>query len=172
MSKHESVLPVEDPRRVDRVRERTPAHVLARIDGRTASTVFRIARQGPDAIVQRIEEIDREWDLDRMLAVQFAVMPALVELGRGRALRWNLLARGLQLAQLAHALIGWSPQAAILRRLGVRTQKEIDAERAALVELYRLISDSPDALEVAVLEAAEMVDEATPPSTRRDPARW
>ncbi len=171
MSNNESVLPVEDPRRVDRIRDRTPASVLAKIDGNTASTVFRIARQGPDAIRQRIEEIDREWDLERMLAVGFAVMPLVVEIGRHLRLRWNLLARGLQLAQITHALIGWSPQATLLRRLGVRTQKEIDAERAALVELYRLISDSPDALEVAVLEAADLVEEAILVE-RAEPVRW
>ena len=172
MSKHDTVLPVEDPRRVDRVRDRTPAHVLAKIDGETASTVFRIARQGPDAILERIERIDREWDLDRVLAAQFAALPLLVELVRGRALRWSLLARGLQLAQLAHVLVGWSPQAALLRRLGVRTQKEIDAERAALVELYRLIGESPDAIEVAVLEAAELVEEATLVSETGEPLAW
>jgi len=161
--KHVSDLPVEDPRRADRVRARTPDAVLARLDRRTATRVFRCAREGQESIARRIDALDREWDLERYLAVDFAVLTAVSEaLGRRGSRRWMAVFRAQQVFLLMHATIGWSPPSSVLRRLGVRTQKEIDAERAVLTELYHLLREEPEptfeagvAFDVAAGGAAE-----------------
>ena len=167
MKKHASDLPVEDPRRVDRVRDRTPAHVLARLDRRTAARVFRVARDGQDAIRRRIDELDREWDIERYLQVNFVVVSAIAEQrGRRGSRPWMALFRAQQLFLLMHATVGWCPPTALFRRLGVRTQKEIDAERAVLTELYHLLREEPQVVELDIAYEAA-VD--TSPGT---PVRW
>lgn len=147
----ENHLSIDDPRRSDRVRDRTPEHVLARIDHATAERILKVGREGPSAILRRIEQLDREWDLDRWLALNFTVATTYADL-RG----WTLLRRIQQLFLGSHALFGWSPPAAILRRLGVRTSKEIATERAVLVDLYRLSNE-----EIAVTEVEVVYEPAT-----------
>jgi len=145
MKKQEIDLPVEDPRRVDRVRERTSANVLAKLDRRTAARVFKCAREGAGAIEARIEELDREWDIERYLDVNFLAVSAISEeLGRRGNRVFMALFRAQQVFLLMHATIGWCPPTELFRRLGVRTQKEIDAERAVLTELYHLLREEPE----------------------------
>lgn len=169
MKKQDLDLPLDDPRRVDRVRERTSASVLAALDRRTAARVFRCARGGSAMIRQRIDQLDHEWDIERYLGINFVVLSAVAEQkGRHGSRPWMALFRAQQLFLLMHATIGWCPPTAVLRRLGVRTQKEIDAERAVLTELYHLLREEPEpeiiAVEVAYDAAAE-----TSPGT---PLRW
>jgi hypothetical protein len=135
-------LPLEDPRRADRVRARTPSSILDQIDARTSDSVFRAARSGPEAIERRIRAIDREWDLDRWMQLIFTV-GAVATVGR-RGRLWRVMARVQQAFMIGHAAFGWAPPAVLLRRLGVRTQKEIDTERGVLVELYHLLGESYD----------------------------
>jgi len=173
MRKHASELPVEDPRRVDRVRDRTPASVLARIDRKTATRVFAAARQGPEAIQARLNELDREWDIDRSLALGFLAVTALTEeLGRRRFRRAMYAFRIQQLAFGMHALLGWSPPTALLRRLGVRTQKEIDAERGVLVELGRLFSGEPEAPQIEIVDEVEIAYDPATETSEGTPLRW
>ncbi|HEX9172508.1 MAG TPA: hypothetical protein VF861_07590, partial [Telluria sp.] len=46
--------------------------------------------------------------------------------------RWLALALGVPAFMVQHALQGWCPPLAVLRRLGLRTVKEINDERFAL----------------------------------------
>jgi hypothetical protein len=142
MQRSQSELPVEDPRRVDRVRSHTARRVLDKLDRKTATRVFQTARQGSDAILRRLDQLDREWDIERWVVLTFGVlMPISEQYGR----RGNRIAMALFRAQQAfllnHALFGWCPPTPVLRRLGVRTQKEIDAERGVLTELLHLLGD-------------------------------
>jgi hypothetical protein len=169
MQKQQIDLPVEDPRRVDRVRERTPAHVLAKLDRRTAARVFRCAREGAPAIQARIAELDREWDIERYLDVNFVVVSAIAEQkGRHGSRGWMALFRAQQVFLLMHATIGWCPPTAVFRRLGVRTQKEIDAERAVLTELYHLLREEPEPEVIHV----EVAYEAAPDTSSGTALRW
>lgn len=164
MHDERSLLPIHDPRRADRVRRRTAPDVLAEIDRRTATRVMRVARGGHDAIAARIEELDREWDLDRWFVVLFTVGSALVEQRGRHGGVWRLLFRAQQLMALGYGLFGWAPPVSLLRRVGIRTQKEIDAERAVLVELLRLMEADLDEAEESfvVIEEAQIVhDPAT-----------
>jgi len=130
------------------VRRHTAPQVLDRIDRNTAQRVFRIARGGPEAIRGRLRELDREWDLERWLQINFVTLNALAELKGQRSRAWQAFFRIQELFLLLHATVGWCPPTALLRRLGVRTQKEIDAERAILAELLQLTSEEEPYYEV------------------------
>ena len=83
---------------------------------------------------KRLRRLDREWDIDRTILLPFAGMgiAALVLARRGDK-RFRFPLTGLVGSLLAYAVLGWSPQAAVLRRFGARTRQEIEAERLALI---------------------------------------
>ena len=119
----------------DRVRRHTAAHVNEKIDRRTDESLRSAIDQGPDAVVARLEEIDREWNVDRALMANFAVLGAATfELGKRVHPAWHYVLRGQMAFLLLHAVVGWCPPLAVFRRLGFRTAKEIEAERAALLQ--------------------------------------
>jgi hypothetical protein len=117
---------------VDRVRRHTTETAIQRIDAKTRQKV----REHPtsDASVsRRIAELEREWDVERTLeanASTLALAGAL--LGTTVNRKWFWLTGGVLSFLFQHATSGWCPPLPILRKLGVRTQSEIDQERYAL----------------------------------------
>ena len=122
--------------REDRVRAHTADEVNARIDDETRDRLFRYASCPDSEISARIEALDQEWDIERYLetmAPSFALGGIAMSLLRGR--HW-LLVPGVVLGFfLQHAVQGWCPPLAVLRRMGIRTRREIDEERYALKAL-------------------------------------
>ncbi len=118
----------------DRVRDHSPAHVNTRIDRRTEESLEQTLRAGSRAIATRLAELDKEWNVDRALMLTFSALGNIVhELEVRHDRRWGWLLR-VQMAFMGiHAAVGWCPPIAVLRRLGFRTQQEIDAERALLL---------------------------------------
>jgi hypothetical protein len=127
----------------DRVRRHTAPHVNERIDLLTRASVEIEKQRGPQAVRRRLAELDHEWDIDRALMVNFAVAGAITSatgLVRYANSPWPgprrkgfLIFFGAQLGfLLLHGIAGWCPPASLFRRLGFRTQREIEAERAAL----------------------------------------
>jgi hypothetical protein len=104
-----------------RIREQTEANI-ARYHGATA-----------DEIEQRLDRLDEEWDVDRALMASFATA---VLLGTGLTVlgnrKWLALAAASGFFMAIHTLKGWCPPLPVFRRLGFRTQAEIDEERFAL----------------------------------------
>ncbi len=106
----------------------------ANIAKRSAADVLFYASH-PDRIPQRLNELDCEWDLDRILeaGTGWAILGGTV-LGlfsrKYRLLSWA--AAGFLLQK---AYRGWAPPGELLRRFGVRTRTEIDRERCALKAL-------------------------------------
>jgi hypothetical protein len=121
----------------DSIRTRTKAWVNQEIDDATRVAIEG-ARTGPE-IHARLEALDREWHLDRAL---FAVFSVLGSISAGNALRsawrhkygsgWRMLLFTQLGFLMYHAVRGWCPPVAVLRRLGFRTAKEICAERVVL----------------------------------------
>ncbi|MEW5847254.1 MAG: hypothetical protein AB2A00_00520 [Myxococcota bacterium] len=99
---------------------------------------------GADAVNLRLEELDREWDLDQAMASVSALMVAL-----GGVLGLTVSRRFLGIpfvvagALFQHAVEGWSPVLPVLRRLGFRTRQEIDEERYALKAVRGDFKDLP-----------------------------
>ena len=125
----------EDPTResADRVRRSTDIEVNRRIDRQTDANIESYSSLGSAAVLSRIEALDREWDVERILEVNAPTL-ALSGLVLGVIVnkKW-LLVPGIVLSfLLQHGLQGWCPPLPILRRLGVRTRGEIDREKYAL----------------------------------------
>jgi hypothetical protein len=83
-----------------------------------------------------LQELDREWDIERSIEANASTV-ALTGLGLGAFVDRRFFALPAVVASflLMHALQGWCPPVPILRRLGFRTQSEIEEERYALKAL-------------------------------------
>jgi hypothetical protein len=124
------------PATTERVRQNTADHINELIHRRTEESVRRCAAEGAEAIERRLDELDREWDIERCVET---LAPSLtlagLFLGATLSRKWLLLPALVQGFFLQHALQGWCPPVPVLRRLGVRTVAEIDQERMALKAL-------------------------------------
>jgi hypothetical protein len=122
--------------KTDRVRRHTSQEMLDEIDERIAQTIRFYATQPDSVIRQRIEELDREWDMERRLETNASVaVVATTVLGLTVSKKWFLLTAAVGAFLFQHAVSGWCPPMPILRRLGARTRKEIDREKFALKAL-------------------------------------
>ena len=121
------------PATATRVEQSTADQINARIERETAEDVARFSSMGREAIGRRLEELDREWDVERTLeanAATLACTGALLAVAVDRRFAWiSAVVTGFL---LQHALQGWCPPLPILRRRGVRTTREIELERTAL----------------------------------------
>ena len=124
------------PPTVERVPRHTPDCYNAEIRRKTEANVAHFAREGRAAIDRRLAELDREWDIERVLEANAASV-ALAGLGLAAVVNRKFLALpGLVAAfLLQHALQGWCPPVPLFRSLGVRTAREISDERFALKSL-------------------------------------
>jgi hypothetical protein len=118
---------------VFRVPNNTASHVNQRIADATAARLERCAAGGKGMIETRLAELDREWDIERVIGT-LAPTGILVGLSLGFARDRRFLAIPAAIAGflILHGLQGWAPPVPILRRLGFRTSEEIDEERYAL----------------------------------------
>ncbi len=124
------------PATTARVAENTAEAINERIRRETEQSVAHHQALGPAAVERRLQELDREWDIERTLEANAASF-ALIGLGLGATVdrRFYLLPAAVAGFLLQHALQGWCPPVPILRRLGFRTAEEITEERTALKAL-------------------------------------
>lgn len=120
----------------DAVRVHTAPAANARIDDAMRDRLFRYAGASEREISERIAALDAEWDIGRCLEIA-APAVALAGLAGGLVAgrKWLLLPTVVLGLLAQHAVRGWCPPAALLRRLGVRTRREIEEERYALKAL-------------------------------------
>jgi hypothetical protein len=140
-----------------RVPRHTPEHLNQRIREQTRRHVARCAAQ-PEAIPGRLQELDREWDIERVLeanASSLVVVGVLLGTFVSRWFYWIPFLVGAFLLQ--HAIQGWCPPVRLFRRLGLRTHPEIAAERYALLLLR---GDLGEAALVGEGDASSRAEEA------------
>ncbi len=115
-----------------RVREHTASHVNERIR-RTTDAYIEYYGKHPELIPERLEELEKEWDIERTLEANAATL-SLLGLGLGILISRKFLLLPLVVAGflLQHAIQGWCPPVPLFRRMGVRTMDEILREKAAL----------------------------------------
>src|SRR5688500_16925244 len=141
----------------ERVRANTSEEINRRIDREIDARVREYARRSPEDITRRINELDREWDMERLLETNASALAFTgLVLGVTHSKRW-LIVPGIVLPFLfQHAVQGWCPPVPVFRRLGVRTREEIDREKYALKVLrgdFGKVQSLPRA--DAALEAVE-----------------
>src|SRR5690349_10544360 len=113
------MLYTEDPTSTDHVRHATAPEVNHEIDRRTTSNIRRYANSSEEIVHRRIEELDREWDIERTLEVNASTL-ALSGLLLGVTVdrKWLALPAVVLSFLLQHGLQGWCPPLPILRRMG------------------------------------------------------
>ena len=118
----------------DRVRKNTADHVNRKIDQRTEDNIWRHELQGYQSKKGRLNELEREWDIERALEATSAmnVLTGLI-LGITVNKKWLLLSAISAGFLMQHAIQGWCPPLPLFRRLGYRTANEINQERDALL---------------------------------------
>jgi uncharacterized protein (TIGR01244 family) len=132
-----------------RVAQNTPDEINRRI-ARDIEASIRWHALYPGEIDRRLDELEREWDIERVLEANAATI-ALggVLLGAFVDRRWLVLPAAVTAFLLQHAIQGWCPPVPMFRRLGIRTAAEIDRERYALKALrgdfMSVQADSPPA---------------------------
>src|SRR5512137_1303150 len=119
-----------------RVSDNTSEAINVSIEQHTEESVSHYASAGPEAIERRLQELDREWDIERALEANAAGFTlAAVILGVVDDRKWFIVPGVIAAFLLQHAIQGWCPPLPLLRRLGVRTETEINRERCALKAL-------------------------------------
>lgn len=120
----------------DKVRAVSSAARNRELDRATLTRLRHYERGKFDDISRRIDELDREWDIERVLETNASILALTgLALGATRNKKWLMLPGVVASFLLQHAVQGWCPPVPVFRRLGVRTRKEIDEEKYALKSL-------------------------------------
>ena len=124
---------MEIPATTDRVSEQTPEEINQEILRKIEENIAFYASCDHSRIERRLKELDREWDTERFLEASASGFALLgLTLGATVNRKWFLFPAVIAGFLLQHAIQGWCPPLAVIRRLGVRTAREIDYERYAL----------------------------------------
>lgn len=118
-----------------RVERSTSGAVNRRIERQIERSIGFYAAH-PEAIPQRLDELEHEWDMERVLEANAATI-GLAGILLGAFVNRRLLALPIAVSAflLQHALQGWCPPVPVFRQRGVRTAAEIERERVALKAL-------------------------------------
>ena len=109
------------------------SHISARIQSEMLQRLKEYEHADDARISARIGELEREWDIERVLEANAASIALVgLALGAGIDRRWYALPAVVAGFLLQHALQGWCPPLPVFRRLGVRTAAEIHDEIVAL----------------------------------------
>lgn len=124
------------PGTATRVEQNTAAAVNRRIRERTESSLRKLEEADSAALTARLQSLDEEWDIERTLQLNASLFAGLgIVLGTRADRRFLLLSLAVFAFLEQHALQGWCPPIPVMRRLGIRTRKEIERERMALKTL-------------------------------------
>lgn len=117
----------------ERVPANTAYEINLRIRRKMEQRLTQLTANDKDAITRRLLELEQEWDIERVLEANAAtVVLASATLAVVEDRRWGWLTAAVGVFLLQHAVQGWCPPLPVLRRLGVRTAREINEERLAL----------------------------------------
>jgi hypothetical protein len=118
----------------DRVRANTSVPVNDRLDMEAQLRMRDAAASAStDELARRITQLDYEWDFDRTVETEASLMGLLgLALGIAVDKRLFVLPAFVSTMLVIHATHGWYPLLPVFRRIGVRTQDEIDRERYGL----------------------------------------
>ncbi len=120
----------------DRVREHTAAKFNERIDRATQRRVLRAGGESNAALSRRLDGLDREWDMERVLETNAsAIALGGVVLGLLVNRKFFVIPCLVLPFLLQHATQGWCPPVPFFRSRGIRTRKEIDTEKFAVKAL-------------------------------------
>lgn len=129
-------MPLNIPATTRRVELHTSKCSNERIRKKTLDNIASYTNRSNEEILARINELNKEWDIERFLENNAASIVILsTVLGFTVNKKWFALSGIVGGFLLQHSLQGWCPPVPLLRRLGVRTSSEINYEKEALKEM-------------------------------------
>lgn len=132
---------------LNRVALNTTRAVDSRIEEATGARL-RYCAGNRRRIARRLRELDREWDIERVLETNASVVAFFgLLLGNAVNRRWLFVPVAVTAFIFQQAVRGWSPPLPLLRRMGVRTSREIEIERFALKILRGDFDERPACLD-------------------------
>lgn len=138
----------------DRVRAHTDPEINRKIDETTVNNIRRFANASPETITLRLAELDKEWDMERLLETNASALALTgTVFGILVSKAWLAIPIVVTAFLLNHAVRGWCPPVPLLRRAGVRTRREIERERFAL----KLLRGDFEGLSASAPEVEEIV---------------
>lgn len=124
------------PDTASRVQQYTDEQVNIKIKEKTFDNISSYRDKSKEEIVNRIEELNAEWDIERVIETNAAGAIILSTiLGFAINKKWFLATGIVGGFLLQHALQGWCPPVEVFRRLGVRTYSEINYEKEELKKM-------------------------------------
>jgi hypothetical protein len=149
------------PATTRRVIENTSPEINERISRQTESSLAKYVTAAPGEIGDRLSQLDREWDIERVLEANASALAFLgIVLALTVSWYWLILPLAITSLLFLHALQGWCPPVPLLRRLGVRTETEINQERYALKAIRRDFADLPKSEGDSQTQAAQLLEAA------------
>jgi hypothetical protein len=132
----------------NRVRKSTSMTANLIVDEKTLENVIHYADKPESEISMRIRELDREWDIERVLGTNMSLL-ALTGIGLSvfSDRKWLLLPTVVVGFFAQHALQGWCPPITLFRAMKIRTREEINQEKHALKAIRGDYQDIPTPLE-------------------------
>ena len=116
-----------------KVKMSTSNKINKKINEKMTETIIKKSTSNQESISKRIEELDREWDTERILETNASIFIIIsIILGFLISKLWFFLAALIAFYLLQHAIQGWCPPLPIIRKLGVRTMSEINTEKTVL----------------------------------------
>lgn len=116
-----------------RVEINTSPALNQQFDNQLQENLSRYLDADHATIDRRLAELDREWNVERFIETEAPLMIGLgIALGLTRSRKWFGLSAMAAGMVILHGVQGWYPLLPVFRRLGVRSQNEIEEERAAL----------------------------------------
>ena len=118
----------------DRVKNATPPSINQKIESDTWQRVAGFVNKSPQEISARIEELNKEWDIERYLGVNMSTLAftGLATAAITKNKKWNILPAVVLGFFFQHSVQGWCPPLPLLRLFKIRTSKEIEQEKYAL----------------------------------------
>lgn len=138
------------PKTQTRVTEHTAEHINRRLRREMEARISYFA-QNPDQIDDRLEELDEEWDIERVLEANAAGITLFGILMSRHHCKWLVLPLTVAGFLMQHAIQGWCPPVEVFRRVGFRTTREIDDERIAL----KVLRGDFNEIDVSSMEQSE-----------------
>lgn len=118
------------------VNNNTPEYINEEIQKRIAANISKYQERNEEEIKKRIEELEAEWDTERVLETNLSAIVLLSSiLGITRSKAWMLVSGTASVFMIQHGLEGWCPPLSFIRRFGVRTADEINQEKTALEKM-------------------------------------
>src|ERR1051325_9535524 len=95
--------PAAEPRMRDNVRRHTPSRFNQKIDQAMMKRIWEYARKPPEEISARIAELDREWDIERVMETGAGAVALIGVLMSGlKSRKWLMLSAGALGVLLQH----------------------------------------------------------------------